>query len=190
MLLAELPDIRRLQGGDSTGLHSYYYWYHASLALFLRGGPDWERWNVAWRRAVLSMQDASRTGAGQPRHRFGSWPALGPGWGSWGRTGGRVYATALNVLTLETYYRYLPAYASAKPLLSARTLRLALQDGDDEARRRVVAAAGEMSAATAEPALVDALQLPDPRTQLWAALGCSQTRCRIGGPGAGILGSR
>ncbi|MCP4246131.1 MAG: hypothetical protein GY778_03695 [bacterium] len=174
LLLAEPPDIRRLQGGDATGLHSYYYWYHASLGLFLRGGPDWEQWNATLRDAVLSTQDSSRTGAGKPRHRFGSWPALGPGWGSWGRTGGRVYTTALNVLTLETYYRYLPAYASAKPLLSARTLRLALQDRRDGAQHRIAAAAGEMSAVTAEPALVDALQLPDARTQLWAALGLAR----------------
>ncbi|MFN9037496.1 MAG: hypothetical protein ACK5YO_14440, partial [Planctomyces sp.] len=40
----------------------------------------------------------------------------GPGAGSWdvtdphGNGGGRIYQTALSVLTLEVYYRHLPMY--------------------------------------------------------------------------------
>ncbi|MHC4609360.1 MAG: prenyltransferase/squalene oxidase repeat-containing protein, partial [Planctomycetota bacterium] len=171
LLLSELPEVKLLQGGDPTGLHSYYYWYHATLALFLRGGDDWQSWNPALREAVLALQDRSVSGAGQPRHVHGSWPALGPGWGKWGRTGSRVYSTALNVLTLETYYRYLPSYASAEPLIRARTLRLALRQRAGADRRRIVAIATQMPVEVAEPALVEALELPDPRARLAAAIG-------------------
>ena len=171
LLITELPDVKLLQGGDPTGLHGYYYWYHATLALFLHGGSEWEVWNPPMLEAVLALQDHSVNGAGRPRHVRGSWPALGPGWGKWGRTGGRVYATALSVLTLETYYRYLPSYASARPLVRARTLRLALRERSGAARRRIVAAATRMPVEVCEPALAEALDLPETRTRLVAAIG-------------------
>ncbi len=39
--------------------------------------------------------------------KIGSWSPAGAKWGS---SGGRVYATAMAVLSLEVYYRYLPLY--------------------------------------------------------------------------------
>jgi hypothetical protein len=41
----------------------------------------------------------------------GSWDPVG----EWCRGGGRVYATAINVLTLEIYYRYKRANHAAVP---------------------------------------------------------------------------
>jgi hypothetical protein len=73
----------------------YYLWYNCTLAMFLAGGRPWERWNACVRDAVIALQDH----AGCQR---GSW---GPT-DRWGDRGGRIYSTALAVLTLEVYYRY------------------------------------------------------------------------------------
>ena len=39
----------------------------------------------------------------------GSWDPVD----AWGEDGGRVYATAINTLTLEIYYRYMNAFGVA-----------------------------------------------------------------------------
>lgn len=75
---------------------SYYYWYTGTLALFHWGGEAWEAWNHFLKQTLLPVQSRSR-------HEDGSWPPE-PNW--LGASGGRVYATAISVLTLETYYRY------------------------------------------------------------------------------------
>ena len=96
-----------------------YTWYYATLASFHVGGPQWDRWNTAMQSAVLQLQ---RDEAGE---LHGSWDP-DPVWGG---HGGRVYATALSVMTLEVYYRYLPMHAEAgsrvarEPLLADPSLR-------------------------------------------------------------------
>ena len=92
-----------------------YTWYYATLASFHVGGPQWERWNARMQAAVLSLQRAE---AGPLR---GSWDP-DPVWGG---HGGRVYSTALAVMTLEVYYRYLPMHAQA----GGRVAALAGDDG-------------------------------------------------------------
>ncbi|MGE3163397.1 MAG: hypothetical protein AB7O52_00675 [Planctomycetota bacterium] len=77
---------------------SSYYWYYATLALFHVGGDTWEAWNVWIQRTILPLQRTRD-------HREGSWDP-DPNW--LGAAGGRVATTALNVLTLEVYYRYAP----------------------------------------------------------------------------------
>lgn len=77
---------------------SSYYWYYATLALFHVGGDAWEAWNVWIQRTILPLQRTTE-------HREGSWDP-DPNW--LGAAGGRVATTALNVLTLEVYYRYAP----------------------------------------------------------------------------------
>ena len=42
----------------------------------------------------------------------GSWD---PKVDRWGFAGGRVYTTAINVLTLEIYYRYAKVFGETKP---------------------------------------------------------------------------
>jgi len=66
------------------------YWYFGSYAMFQMGGPKWDSWNDALGHAVLESQ--RHDGA----HK-GSWDPAGP----WGWAGGRVYSTAMMVLTLE-----------------------------------------------------------------------------------------
>ena len=79
----------------------FYYWYYASLALFQYDGPDgpmWKKWNEPMVNAIVPHQKGKADGC-----RLGSWD---PQEDRWGFEGGRVYAAAINALTLEVYYRY------------------------------------------------------------------------------------
>jgi hypothetical protein len=79
----------------------FYYWYYASLAMFqLESGRGalWGVFNQAMKKALVPFQEGDGAGC-----RRGSW---NPAVDRWGSVGGRVYATAINVLTLEVYYRY------------------------------------------------------------------------------------
>jgi len=96
-LLHTPPDPGAMESWDTT-FQSYYYWYTATLALFHYGGEEWKAWNVFLIRRLLPLQS-------RKPHEEGSWP---PELNWVGVSGGRVYATAINVLTLETYYRYEP----------------------------------------------------------------------------------
>jgi len=80
--------------------HNMYYWYYGTLAMFQVGGEAWSKWNRAMRDMLVKNQrrDGHRTGSWSPEHSY------------IGREGGRVWATAVNVLNLEIYYRYLPLY--------------------------------------------------------------------------------
>ena len=73
----------------------YYYWYYGTQAMFQQGGEPWAAWNQAILRALLPGQR-------QGGCADGSWDPTG----EWCLAGGRVYATAINALTLETYYRF------------------------------------------------------------------------------------
>ncbi|MBI3856703.1 MAG: terpene cyclase/mutase family protein, partial [Planctomycetes bacterium] len=83
------------------GKIDFYFWYYGSLALFQfdgPAGPKWRAWNEDMKNALVKNQNALSTGC-----RTGSWEPVD----LWARhSGGRVYATAINALTLEVYYRY------------------------------------------------------------------------------------
>jgi len=83
-------------GGVQPGDPDFYLWYNCTLAMFLAGGDPWNRWNDVVRNHVLSLQIHD---SGCAR---GSWEPDG----QWGSEGGRVFSTALAVLTLEVYYRF------------------------------------------------------------------------------------
>ncbi|RME78148.1 MAG: hypothetical protein D6785_12240, partial [Planctomycetota bacterium] len=72
-----------------------YFWYYAFLALFQKGGMWWKKWNHIL--PPLLIKDQQKQGCAK-----GSFP---PDL-HWGHVGGRVYSTAISVLTLEVYYRY------------------------------------------------------------------------------------
>lgn len=182
LLLAEPPDLARLRGGDPTGLHSEYYWYYGTLAMFNQGGQAWPAWNRAVREALLASQDRSLGPTGAKRHSYGSWPAFGRGWGKWGRAGGRVYSTALGVLTLEVYYRYAPAYTDPGGLLRPATLRLGLQSRTGAARETWAATVADQTPAVAEPLLVELLSDPALRVRLRAALALAALGSPLGRP--------
>ncbi|MDP7033443.1 MAG: terpene cyclase/mutase family protein [Planctomycetota bacterium] len=79
--------------------NSYYRWYYGTLATFLAGSEDWASWNVRMHAALVKTQIRKGCAAG-------SWSTDS----KWGPNGGRIYVTAINVLTLEIYYRYVPDY--------------------------------------------------------------------------------
>ena len=72
-----------------------HYWYWGTNALFQYGGEKWQKWNEAMKKALL---DTQRIGGCAD----GSWDPVD----KWGMIGGRVFATAINCLALEVYYRY------------------------------------------------------------------------------------
>ena len=86
----------------------FYYWYYASLALFqVEGGQGdrWKKWNDAMVAALVKNQNPGTSGC-----KFGSWEPVD----RWACEGGRVYATAINALTLEVTYRYDSVFTGAR----------------------------------------------------------------------------
>ncbi len=75
--------------------NDFYYWYYGALAMFQIGGDHWRAWNAGILSAIARTQ---RRGGDED----GSWDPCD----AWGIAGGRVYATAINCLTREVYYRY------------------------------------------------------------------------------------
>jgi hypothetical protein len=87
----------------------FYYWYYGTLAIFQLDGPNgpyWKKWNEAMKDALVKHQKVGKDGC-----EDGSWD---PAVDRWGFAGGRVYATAINVLTLEVYYRYENVFGAGK----------------------------------------------------------------------------
>ncbi|QDV08286.1 WD40-like Beta Propeller Repeat protein [Planctomycetes bacterium Poly30] len=73
-----------------------YFWYYGTLAMFRAGGDDWQRWNTALKETLVPAQDPD-----------GSWRPISIYAGyAQDSDGDRSYTTAMNVLTLEVYYRY------------------------------------------------------------------------------------
>lgn len=72
-----------------------YMWYHAAQVGFLVGGNVWKFWNVKLRALLIKNQI-------KEGDKKGAWENEYFRWG----TRSEVYGTALNVMILETYYRY------------------------------------------------------------------------------------
>ncbi|MHC4664162.1 MAG: hypothetical protein ACYS8W_21065 [Planctomycetota bacterium] len=73
---------------------NFYYWYYGTYAMRMVGGKDWKTWRTPLKKALLDSQRKDDTCAS------GSWDPVG----EWCIVGGRVYATAINVITLNLYY--------------------------------------------------------------------------------------
>ena len=76
-----------------------YYNYYATQVMHHWQGPQWEAWNLQMREFLIATQQAGG-------HEAGSW--YFPGTNS--QSGGRLYNTAMAIMTLEVYYRYMPLY--------------------------------------------------------------------------------
>lgn len=168
-LLADLPSAAKARGRDSTQLHGEYYWYYGTLAMFQRGGDDWQRWNGRLRDAILPLQNREKTADEHKRHAYGSWAPFGTNWGVFGRMAGRVYTTAISVLTLEIYYRHTPAFLAEDVLFSADDWREYFERIAPRERVPAVACLSQMRVEVAEPVLVDLLADGDRRIALAAA---------------------
>lgn len=82
-----------------------YYWYYGTQVLFHVGGEQWEKWNQRLYPILINSQISDGT-------YKGSWNPLGEVPDAWGKFGGRLYVTTLNLLSLEVNYRHLPLYES------------------------------------------------------------------------------
>lgn len=91
------------EGSVRQPLRDTYYWYYATQVLSHVGGASWEAWMK--RLDGLLVQSQVRQGA-----MAGSWDPRGPVPDRWGPHAGRLYVTAMNLLSLEVQYRKLPLY--------------------------------------------------------------------------------
>ncbi|TWT42368.1 hypothetical protein RAS1_34990 [Phycisphaerae bacterium RAS1] len=180
-LLTQLPSTVHYRGRDRTQLHSEYYWYYGTLAMFQAGGERWERWNARLRDTLLPLQDRRKEGS-RKLHSFGSWQPYGENWGKWGRMGGRVYTTAICTLTLEIYYRHTPAYLETRELLRAEDWLDFLAPRTIDERRDAVEALSQMRLELGEPVLVALLEDPSPTVALKAAQALAELDSPLGGP--------
>jgi len=73
-----------------------YFWYYGTLAMFRLGGDAWEKWNSSMKDTLLEAQD--QDGSWKPISIYAQYS--GDDWRD------KSYTTAINVLTLEVYYRY------------------------------------------------------------------------------------
>jgi hypothetical protein len=106
-----LPSTGSSATDHRSSLRDYYYWYYGSMALDQLDGPgnprathkSWQKWNKAMQDAVLASQSTAPM-------QCATGGFLQPD--MWTFDVGPVYSTAINVLTLETYYRYENAFAA------------------------------------------------------------------------------
>ncbi len=107
---ARLLERVRQDGGPGKGRNTLvgdlYFTYYATTAMHQLGGEPWAEWNRLFRDPLV---EAQVTASRDPRGRYvhGSYA---PAAHAWGRRGGRVYTTAMALLSLEAYYRFLPVY--------------------------------------------------------------------------------
>lgn len=77
---------------DEEGYGSdFYYWHHATLAMRRMGGLYWRDWSRALTSALVETQ------RGGKEDERGSWDPID----AWSFAGGRLYATALNCMSLQ-----------------------------------------------------------------------------------------
>ena len=80
-----------------------YFNFYTTLLLHHLQHDNWDYWNEAIRERLIKTQ-ATRG------HEAGSWHFKN----QHGDVGGRLYTTAMAVMTLEVYYRYSPLFGSKK----------------------------------------------------------------------------
>ncbi len=74
---------------------NFYYWYFATNAMYRAGSSKWKKWKKPLHETLVGSQCTSGCARG-------SWDPAG----EWCSAGGRVYATAMAVLALQTSYRH------------------------------------------------------------------------------------
>ncbi len=180
LLLEVLPSLDELSRPETNSWYNEYYWYYGTLAVFNIGGKPWSRWNSALRSTIMENQERPIRAKNQREHRYGSWPAFGPDWGHWCKAGGRIYSTALNTLTLEIYYRYVPAYLSPGGLIGPTELRQYIAALPVSEHAQAVQLVRRFHADAAEPVLVDLLASSDRIARLTAALELAELGSPMG----------
>jgi hypothetical protein len=101
-----LKDGAKVGKGKNSLVGDLYYTYYSVLPMFQMGGEYWLKWNKLFRDPLVKAQ-VHQINDNRGRFVRGSWD---PANHQWGRRGGRVYSTAMALLSLEVYYRFLPVY--------------------------------------------------------------------------------
>jgi hypothetical protein len=76
-----------------------YFDFYATQVLHHAGARQWSQWNQQMRDFLIERQSTDG-------HAAGSWHFDDPH----GNVGGRLYSTAMAVMILEVYYRFMPLY--------------------------------------------------------------------------------
>ncbi len=79
-----------------------YYYYYATQVMYHFGGEAWRNWGDKIRQTLIKSSHADAKS-----NLYGSWSSEGD---VWGKNGGRLMVTSMNLLTLEVHYRFLPLY--------------------------------------------------------------------------------
>ena len=98
LVMADLP---KWDPAAPNPPNDFYYWYHGTRAIGLHHASDsatWKTWSRAIVKALVPHQRNASDGCSE-----GSWDTDGVD--RWAYAGGRVYATAINVLTLGVVNR-------------------------------------------------------------------------------------
>ena len=82
--------------------NNLYFNYYASQIMRHNGGEKWEHWNKQLRDYLIQTQ--AKQGQERGSWQFREKHSLGAG---------RLYNTAMAIMTLEVYYRFLPLYDDA-----------------------------------------------------------------------------
>lgn len=93
-LMQSLPPV------DKAPLGDLFLFHFATQVLQQLEGPEFDTWNALLREHLIRSQDRDGDLAG-------SWDPQGM---TAAEPGGRIHATALSLLTLQTYYRHLPLF--------------------------------------------------------------------------------
>lgn len=90
-------------GTNSDLQRDTYYWYYATQVMLHRGGAIWDQ----WREHLFPLLRDSQVLEGE---FAGSWDPLKPLPDRWARHAGRIYVTAMNLLSLEVKNRSFSLY--------------------------------------------------------------------------------
>ena len=107
-LMLELPPL----WAPGQGTIDFYYWYYGTMVMRQLGGKAWKTWDAALATALLNNQRQD----GDVCNVKGSWDPEGV----WSKDdGGRIYATTICLLMLETPDRMRPLPDDRSDLLAA-----------------------------------------------------------------------
>lgn len=95
--------LEQLPSDENAIVRDTYYWYYATQVLRHMDGEAWQQ----WKSRLVPLLRSSQINQGE---YAGSWDPLGPVPDRWSAHGGRIYLTAMNLLSLEVDYRLLPLY--------------------------------------------------------------------------------
>ncbi len=180
--LADLPSEAKARAKEASKTHNEYYWYYGTLAMFQRGGDDWNRWNARLRDTLLPLQNRDKLPDGSKSHAYGSWPPYGANWGLFGRMGSRIYTTAICTLTLEVYYRHTPAFLREQLLFDAADWLDFVTHQRPVDQRVAVECLGQLRIEVGEPALVALLERGRRAVKLAAAAALARLDSPMGLP--------